>query len=110
MRLLKQNPKRRDLDLDKLEPKRIQWYCKTSVIDEMVCKRKKVPFNKDLADEMDKHARFYFVVIKDATYGITNGRNFEKYLAEKAKGFKPLESNMTKKCVEHFIKTVHYGK
>ena len=99
-------PKSTIIDPFGLNPKDIEYFCNTRVIDEIVTKRKKLEFDSDLADFMDKKSRMYFVVLKSGGYDVVSGETLEPFL----RGWKLDETPVTPEaliCIDHFIKTTH---
>ena len=104
--------------------KKLLFWCKTSVIDEIVYGRKKhpddPPYNHQLYEQMCKepikdpkgdilgydHNYPYFVVYEDGTTNTV----FEKDLRKQFENYKIPEQEMTeekKSAIEAFIKNVH---
>lgn len=90
----------------KTSPVHLQYWCKTSLIDEMVCQKKGIDFNKELAQSLEKTTRHYFVLDKKGRFDIVDGNTFEKYF----EGNTVPEMEMTedaRKGIEEFIQKVH---
>jgi len=97
----------------KISPIHLQYWCRTSVIDEIVCERKGIAFNKQLADEIEKTIRHYFVMDKKGNSTTVPGIHFEAYFNDKnveLKDRKPApECPMTegaKAAIDLFIKQI----
>jgi|GEM_PF-2181492 len=90
----------------KKSPVHLQYWCKTSLIDAEVCKRKNIEFNMELAKDLEKEARHYFIVDKSGNFKVVPGREFEKYFDDKeASEMKQTKAAVT--AIDNFIKQVH---
>lgn len=104
MRLFKKpKPKLKPIDLSTLEAAKVHYFCKTSVIDRMRCRKAKIDFNEDVANTMEHKVRFYFVVTTDLEYNIVNGVIFEPWLKANKVQEKP-QTRAAINCIHNYIK------
>lgn len=90
----------------KISPVHLSFWCRTSIVDELVCERKGITFDKDLADSMQGQMRYYFVIDKKGNFTTVPGDRFEAYF----NGQPAPEMEMTpevRKVIDSFIKEVH---
>lgn len=80
--LKKPKPKLKSIDLSTLDPTKLHYFCKTSVIDRIRCKRAKIEFKETLTEALEEKVRFYFVVKTNLEYDIINGILFEPWIEE----------------------------
>lgn len=95
-------PRLKSIDVGKLEPKQIEYFCKTQVIDKKIILRKGEHWNQELADMMEKPYAHYFVVKKNMEYDVISGLFFDEFLKVNAIEDMP-ETPKAKKCIEHYI-------
>jgi hypothetical protein len=107
MGILKLKPKRGKIDLKKTIAQNIEYYCKTTELDQIVCERKDLPFNKDIAETWEKHARTYFVIKKNMEYDLISGTLLEPWLKEQQLEL-PEQSAKAKKCINHYLAKIGY--
>lgn len=102
-------PELRAIDIESLKPEHLEYFCKTSFIDEMIMKKQNLTFNKELADEIEATTEIsvYFVVRSDRTYDIVFGILFEPWLKKHGIDKRPLGAR-AKTCIEHYIKQLGY--
>lgn len=100
-------PKNCEIDLKRTFAHEIEYYCKTSLLDEIVCKKEKVAFSKELAEAIEVVVRHYFIVKKNQEYCIISGTLLEKYLKDNIIGELP-QSDKAKQCIDHYIKSLGY--
>lgn len=98
----------------KISPVHLQFWCKTSVIDKIVCERKDIPFDESMALSMEANERWYFVVDKKGKYTTVPGIEFEAYFNEKDTPItlrrQAPEQELTPSAIDHinkFIQEVH---
>lgn len=98
-------PNRKDISLETLLPKDIEFFCKTQHIDKIRVKRLGNQWNQDIADQMEKPYPFYFVAKKNLQYDVLSGLIFEPWISDHAVLEMP-KSDAARKCIEHFIKSL----
>lgn len=98
----------------KISPVHLSFWCRTTTIDELVCERKGIAFDKDLALSLEEHSRYYFVIDKKGNFTTVSGTEFEAYFNAKDVELKDRvmapECEMTpeaKKAIDSFIREVH---
>lgn len=99
-------PTQRKIDLSRTNAQDIEYYCKTSVLDEILCKKLKRDFNKEVAEGQEKHVRFYLLIKKNSEYEILSGVLLEPWLKEKGIGELP-ETPKAKLCIDHYIQACY---
>ena len=104
MKLFKKpKPKLKPIDLTKLDPSKLHYFCKTSVIDRIRCRKAKIEFDETLADMLEDKVRFYFVVTTNLEYDIVNGAIFEPWLKANNVEEKP-QTRAAINCIHNYIK------
>lgn len=96
-------PHLKTIDVSKLEPKHIEYFCRTQVIDKTIILRIGEEWNQELADVMEKPYAHYFVVKKNMDYDVISGLLFDEFLKANELEVLP-ETDKAKKCIEHYIK------
>jgi hypothetical protein len=95
-------PTSRNIDLSKCNPQDLEFYCKTSYLDEILCKKLKRSFNKILSEGQEQFVRHYMIVKTNSEYTVISGVLLEPWLEKN--GIKDLQmSTKAKACVDHFI-------
>lgn len=104
MRLFKKpKPKLTPIDLSKLDPAKVHYFCKTSVIDRIRCRKAKIDFNEELAEALEEKVRFYFVVTTNLEYDIISSVIFEPWLKANNIDEKP-QTRAAINCIHNYIK------
>ncbi len=107
MGILKIKPKRAKIDLKKTIAQNIEYYCTTSDLDKIVCERKDIPFNGEMAETWERYARTYIVIKKDMVYDLISGTLLEPWLKEQQLQ-QPEQSEKAKKCINHYLAKIGY--
>lgn len=96
-------PELKTIKVEDLKRENLEYFCKTSAIDEMVMKRRGLKFDKELSEAMEKDSRMYFVVKSNRQYDVLSSLVLEPWL--KANGIVELPlSDKARFCREHYIK------
>lgn len=98
-------PKRVKIDLKRTFAQDIEYYCPTSTLDRIICERKKINYSEELAEAMERHGKFYFIVKKNKEYGVVSGTLAETWLKEQDLG-ELQQSEKAKECMQHYFKSL----
>lgn len=89
------------LDLSKLNPKNIEYFCISDDIDRAVMKRKGKTYNEDLAFNS-----LYFILTKDKRISVKEKDGFDKYI--QIHSFEqPEKSKDAQDGIDWFISEIH---
>ena len=106
MRGFRFKPVLKTIDLSKLDPDKVEYFCTTKSLDRIRCKAAGIPFNEDLADGLEEHVRYYFMVKTNYEYDVVPGPEFEKL----NEGWKLIQKqhvpDKAQKCIDHYIKNL----
>lgn len=94
------------------------FWTKSSNIDRMVCRAKGIAFNEELAKEMDRTTRFYFVINKEGQSKVIPGISVEPYRVQEegrkkfSRIYQPLEdckieTEEVKTAIKEYFLNVH---
>jgi hypothetical protein len=99
------SPKKVTINPDVLTKENIDSVCLTQVLDKILCARKGLIWNQELADKIEEENRFYFVVRTSKEYGVISGEILEPVLSKL--NIIPGElSDSGKKCMYHYLKSL----
>lgn len=96
----------------------IVFWTKSSNIDRMVCRAKGIAFNEELAKQMDRTTRFYFVINREGQSKVITGISVESYRVQEkgrkkfSRIYQPLEdckieTEEVKTAIKEYCLSVH---
>lgn len=105
MRGFRFKPNLRTIDLNKLDPEKVEYFCTTKHIDRRRCEIAGIAFNEELADFIEEKVKYYFIVKTNYEYDVVPGPLFEKFNEEWKLIQKQHVSEKAQKCIDHYIKS-----
>jgi len=106
MRGFRIKPNLKAMDFGKILPEQIDYICSTQVLDKIICKRKNIPWDQELADLMDEKYQMYFVVKKNLEYNIVSSEIMKPYQERNNMTFDSDITDKGKRCMDHYLKTL----
>jgi hypothetical protein len=106
MRGFRFKPVLKTIDLRKLDPEKVEYFCTTKHIDRKRCSLAGIEFDEVLADMMESSAKYYFIVKTNYEYDVVPGPLFDKLNEEWKLIQKQHISDKAQKCIDHYIKAL----
>jgi hypothetical protein len=106
MRGFRFKPVLKTIDLFGLDPDKLEYFCTTKSIDRIRCGKAGIPFNEELADALEEHVKFYFIVKTNYEYDVVPGPEFEKLIESWKLIQKQHVPGKAQKCIDHYIKNL----
>jgi hypothetical protein len=106
MRGFRFKPNLKNIELQKLDPEKVEYFCTTKSIDRIRCKAAGITFNEELADALEEQVRFYYIVKTNYEYDVVPGPLFENLNEDWKLIQKQHVSDKAKKCIDHYIKNL----
>lgn len=104
---MKRKPKSIEFDIQGTAPADLEYFCKTSVIDELVYQKLGLNFDRDFADELEFDVTFYLIIKTNGEYTVISKNKLLRWLYENKLDegtFKRNKSDFAEKCIRHFVK------
>jgi predicted nucleic acid-binding protein len=106
MRGFRIKPNLKAMDFGLIKPEQIDYICSTQVLDKIICKRKDIVWDQELADLMDEKYQMFFVVKTNMEYNVVSSEILTPYLEKNAIAFGSKVTDKGKKCIEHYLKAL----
>jgi len=106
MRGFRLKPTLQAMDFAVILPKDIEYICTTQVLDKIICSRKGIDWNQEIADKLEEDVKHYFVVKKNYDYNVVSSVILDEYLERNTITLPMAKSDKAKKCIEHYIKAL----
>lgn len=100
-------PKSVKIDLSKVKPSELEYFCKSSKLTEASMKALNLPFDKRVSDDMELEICFYFVVLKNRNYDVISSVTFDAWQKQNDIDLDIEDFVLTAKakaCFDHFVK------
>lgn len=105
MRGFRIKPNLKAMDFSKIKPEQIECFVSTQVLDKIICERKKIEWNQELADTMDEFHISYFVVKTNMEYNVVSSEILAQFIKNHNLN-KTLITEKANKCIKHYLKAL----
>jgi len=105
MRGFRIKPNLKAMDFSRILPEQIAFFCSTQVLDKIICERKKIEWDQELADMLDEKYKMFFVVKSNMEYNVVSSEIFLPYQDRYSLSEIGL-NDKGKRCMDHYLKSL----